>query len=118
MRFLLLLERAGADGAGAPAVATDADDELRQTLCGFRARLAAAGVLLDAAALQPATSDPAWRRAGEPGVGAARSPGPAERAVVGYALIDVRSQHEAWAWAASLPLPACGFEIAVRALVE
>jgi hypothetical protein len=116
MRFMIFV-KAGGEGANG----TPADASQRGALARYHQALAQAGVLLDAAALQPSAQG--WRLRQDAG---ARSlvEGPfadGRDPIAGYTLIQVRSRDEAMEWARRFPLPGgsgAGGEIEVRPLCE
>jgi len=97
------------------------EDALIATMASFHEELAKAGVLLDAAGLQPSAKG--WRVAYEGGRRAVIE-GPfaeTKELVAGYTLIQVRSRDEAMEWARRFPAPMGDQEsglIEVRQLYE
>jgi hypothetical protein len=116
MRFLIIVKAsAGSEAGGMP------DETLLAAMARYHEELAAAGVLLDAAGLQPSAQG--WRvsfAGGERRV----IDGPFSQAselIAGYTLIQVRSREEAMEWSRRFPCPAVGQrggEIEVRPLFE
>jgi hypothetical protein len=116
MRFLIIVKAtAGSEAGGMP------DENLLAAMARYHEELAAAGVLLDAAGLQPSARG--WRvsfAGGERRV----IDGPFSQAgelIAGYTLIQVRSREEAMEWSRRFPCPAVeqhGGEIEVRPLFE
>jgi hypothetical protein len=116
MRFMILVKASAGSEAGAMP-----PESLFAAMASYHEALAQAGVLLDAAGLQP--SGKAWRVRYD---GAQRSviDGPfteSKELVAGYTLIQVRSRDEAVEWARRFPNPAVDGgqgEIEVRPLFE
>lgn len=114
MRFLILVradERTESGVSPSPA--------LNAAMAGFHGELARAGVLLDAAGLQPSAQG--WRvRYDGAARTAAAGPFDDSRSVAGYTLIQVRSSDEALEWARRFPQPAADgiAEIEVRPLLD
>ncbi len=116
MRFLIIIKATAGSEAGVRP-----DQSLRDAMARYHEDLAAAGVLLDAAGLQPSAEG--WRV--RFGGGQRRvTDGPfAETGdlVAGYSLIQVRSREEAMEWSRRFPGPGAdgdGGEIEVRPLFE
>lgn len=81
------------------------DDTLLAAMATFHEALASAGVLLDAAGLQP--SSKGWRIAYDNGCKTVTD-GPfpeTKELIAGYTLIQVRSREEAMEWARRFPAP-------------
>jgi hypothetical protein len=116
MRFMIIVKATPDSEAGVMPEAP-----LRAEMTAYHAALAQAGVLLDAAGLQPSTKG--WRVRYR-GAQAPVIDGPftaAEGLIAGYTLIQVRSREEAMEWARRFPAPmGCGqdAEIEVRQLFE
>ena len=117
MRFMIMV-RATAD---TEAGVFPPDDNLMAAMASYHEELARAGVLLDAAGLQPSAKG--WKvqyRGGQRKV----IDGPfaeAKELVAGYTLIQVRSREEAMEWARRFPAPmgeGVDAEIEVRPLYE
>lgn len=116
MRFMILVKASPGSEAGVMP-----PESLFADMAGYHEALAQAGVLLDAAGLQPSAK--AWRVRHD---GAQRSviDGPfteSKELVAGYTLIQVRSREEAMEWARRFPNPAVDGgqgEIEVRPLFE
>ena len=115
MRFMIIVKATADSEAGVMP-----SDSLIAVMADYHERLARAGVLLDAAGLQPSARG--WRIRHE---GGQRSlvDGPfaeAKELIAGYTLIQVRSREEALEWTRRFPAPfegqAC--EIEVRPLYE
>jgi hypothetical protein len=116
MRFLIIVKATAGSEAGVMP-----DENLLAAMARYHEELAAAGVLLDAAGLQPSAKG--WRvdfAGGERRV----IDGPFDETnalVAGYTLIQVRSREEAMEWTRRFPCPAVepdGGEIEVRPLFE
>ena len=116
MRFMILVKASADSEAGAML-----PESLFAEMAAYHEALATAGVLLDAAGLQP--SRKGWRVRYE-GPRRALIDGPfaeAKELVAGYTLIQVRSRDEAREWARRFPNPAVDggqAEIEVRQLFE
>ena len=117
MRFMIMV-RATAD---TEAGVFPPDDNLIAAMASYHEELARAGVLLDAAGLQPSAKG--WKvqyRGGQRKV----IDGPfaeAKELIAGYTLIQVRSREEAMEWARRFPAPmgeGVDAEIEVRPLYE
>ncbi len=117
MRFMIMVRATRDTEAGV----MPEDDTLMAAMATYHEELAQAGVLLDAAGLQPSAKG--WRirfRNGERSV----VDGPfaeAKDLVAGYTLIQVRSREEAMEWARRFPSPMgerVDGEIDVRQLYE
>ena len=117
MRFMIMVRATRDTEAGV----MPEDDTLMAAMATYHEQLAQAGVLLDAAGLQPSAKG--WRirfRNGERSV----VDGPfaeAKELVAGYTLIQVRSREEAMEWARRFPAPmgdGVDAEIEVRQLFE
>ncbi|KQP13698.1 YciI family protein [Pseudorhodoferax sp. Leaf267] len=119
MRFMIIVKSTPAFEAETQPVA---DEALYAAMADYHEELARAGVLLDAAGLQP--SREGWRI--RYGAGDRRTviDGPfaeAKELIAGYTLIQVRSRDEAMAWARRFPNPVGAgqpAEIEVRQLYE
>jgi hypothetical protein len=120
MKFMILV-KASAQTEAEPDTGLAPDEALFAAMAGYHEELAQAGVLLDAAGLQPSAKGWRIRYAG-----GQRSviDGPfteAKELVAGYTLIQVRSKEEAMEWARRFPAPHGEFadaEIEVRQLFE
>jgi hypothetical protein len=116
MRFMILVKANAASEAG-----TLPEDDLLDAMAGYHEALARAGVLLDAAGLQPSRAG--WRVRHSGGRRAVVD-GPfteTRELVAGYTLIQVRSREEAMEWARRFPSPHGALadgEIEVRQLYE
>jgi uncharacterized protein YndB with AHSA1/START domain len=117
MRFMILVKASPASEAG-----TLPDESLFAAMAAYHEALARAGVLLDAAGLQPSAQG--WRVRYHDGQARVLD-GPfteSKELVAGYTLIDVRSREEAMEWARRFPSPhgvgVDGGEIEVRPLYE
>jgi hypothetical protein len=116
MRFLIIVKATAGSEAGVMP-----DENLLAAMARYHEELAAAGVLLDAAGLQPSAKG--WR-VGFAGGERRVIDGPftdTEALVAGYTLIQVRSRDEAMEWTRRFPCPAVegdGGEIEVRPLFE
>ena len=101
MRFMIIVKATPDTEAGVMP-----QDKLIATLAGYHEELAKAGVLLDAAGLQPSANG--WRiryAGGKRNV----IDGPfaeSDELVAGYTLIQVRTRDEAMEWARRFPSPA------------
>lgn len=119
MRFMIIVKSNPVFEAETTPVA---DDAMYAAMAAYHEDLAKAGVLLDAAGLQP--SRQGWRI--RYGAGDRRSviDGPfaeAKELIAGYTLIQVRSRDEAMEWARRFPNPVGAgqpAEIEVRQLYE
>ena len=116
MRFIILVQASPQSEAGVPPAAP-----LLAAMAAFHAELARAGVLLDAAGLQPSAHG--WRV--HYGADGSRSvtDGPfteRKELVGGYTLIEVRSRAEALEWTRRFPAPHAGIDchIEVRPLLS
>ena len=115
MRFMIIVRATPDTEAGVMP-----EEPLMATMAGYHEALAKAGVLLDAAGLQPSAKG--WRvryRAGRVNV----IDGPfadTKELIAGYTLIQVRSREEAVEWTRRFPAPFEGIacEIEVRQLFE
>jgi hypothetical protein len=100
MRFMMLLKASSAGECGALP-----GEPLLAAMAAYHDELARAGVLLDAAGLEPSAQG--WQVRwvdGQPRV--IEGPfGAGEELVAGYTLIDVRSRDEALEWARRFPAP-------------
>jgi hypothetical protein len=120
MKFMILV-KATKETEAEPDTGLAPDEALFAAMAGYHEELAQAGVLLDAAGLQPSAKGWRIRYAG-----GQRSviDGPfteAKELVAGYTLIQVRSKEEAMEWARRFPAPHGEFadaEIEVRQLFE
>lgn len=100
MRFMILVRANARSEAGAPPEAS-----LMAAMAAFHEDLARAGVLLDAAGLQPSARG--WRVEHHRGESRLVD-GPfaeARELVAGYTLIQVRSREEAVEWSRRFPAP-------------
>lgn len=116
MRFMIIVKATPASEAGHPPSA-----ELRGAMAAYHGELVRAGVLLDAAGLQPSASG--WRvRLGADGRHVTEGPfADTQELIAGYTLIQVRSREEAMEWVRRFPAPfgeGEGGEIEVRQLSE
>jgi len=116
MRFMIIVRATPDTEAGVMP-----EEPLMATMAGYHEALAKAGVLLDAAGLQPSAKG--WRvryRAGRVNV----IDGPfadTKELIAGYTLIQVRNREEAMEWARRFPAPMgeqADAEIEVRQLYE
>jgi hypothetical protein len=120
MRFMIMV-RANADTEAGRFPEGEARQQLFQLMTDFHEQLAKAGVLLDAAGLQP--SSKGWRIQYD-GQQRRVLDGPfaeSKELIAGYTLIQVRSREEAMEWARRYPNPAplgVAGEIEVRPLYE
>jgi hypothetical protein len=116
MRFMIIVKATAGSEAGIMP-----SDTLMVAMADFNAQLARAGLLLDAAGLQP--SRKGWRVRYENGRREVID-GPfadTKELVAGYTLIQTRSREEAQEWARRFPSPHGEFEsgeIEVRQLYE
>ena len=116
MRFMILVKATADSEAGKMP-----HESLFAGMASYHEALAKAGVLLDAAGLQPSAK--AWRVRYD-GQQRALTDGPfteAKELVAGYTLIQVRSREEAMEWSRRFPNPAVDGglgEIEVRQLFE
>ncbi|HEY6087825.1 MAG TPA: YciI family protein [Burkholderiaceae bacterium] len=116
MRFMILVKATVDTEAGAMP-----PESLFAEMATYHEALAKAGVLLDAAGLQPSVK--AWRVRYD-GQRRSLTDGPfteAKELVAGYTLIQVRSREEALEWSRRFPNPAIDggrAEIEVRQLFE
>lgn len=119
MRFMIQVRATPDTEAG---VFPDDGGALMREMTNYHEALAKAGVLLDAAGLQPSAKG--WRVRH---TGAGRAPqlvdGPfadTKELIAGYTLIQVRSREEAMEWVRRFPAPMAGGvgEIEVRQLYE
>jgi len=115
MRFMIIVKATADSEAGVMT-----SDRLVTALADYHAELARAGVLLDAAGLQP--SGKGWRvrfADGRRSVVEGPFAGTGEL-VAGYTLIQVRSREEALEWTRRFPAPVEGrpCEIEARQLYE
>jgi hypothetical protein len=100
MRFIILVKATPQSEAGRLP-----DDTLLQAMVDYHAQLAQAGVLLDAAGLQPSAKG--WRIRHADGQRAVID-GPfteSKEVVAGYTVIQVRSREEALEWTRRFPAP-------------
>lgn len=100
MRFMIIVKASADSEAGKPPA-----PGLMAAMAAYHESLARAGVLLDAAGLQP--SSQGWRiryDAGRPSVIDGPFSGTKEL-VAGYTLIQVRSREEALEWTRRFPAP-------------
>ena len=117
MRFMIIVRATPDTEAGI----FPEDDALMAAMAAYHEELSRAGVLLDAAGLQP--SSKGWRiRHGRDGRRTVVD-GPfaeAKELIAGYTLIQVRSRDEAMEWTRRFPAPFDGIpcEIEVRPLFE
>jgi len=103
MRFMILVKATAQSEAGALP-----EEALMAAMAAYHEELAAAGVLLDAAGLQPSAKG--WRVHYEGGQRYVAD-GPfteSKELVAGYTLIEVRSRDEALAWTRRFPAPFIG----------
>jgi len=120
MRFMIMV-RANADTEAGRFPEGEARQQLFQAMADYHEQLAKAGVLLDAAGLQP--SSKGWRIQYD-GQQRRVVDGPfaeSKELIAGYTLIQVRSRDEAMEWARRFPNPAplgVDGEIEVRPLYE
>lgn len=117
MRFMIMV-RATADSE---AGVMPTDDGLMSAMADYHETLAKAGVLLDAAGLQPSAKG--WRvRYVEGRRAVIDGPHPdCKQLIAGYTLIQTRSKDEAMEWARRFPAPMGAMadgEIEVRQLCE
>lgn len=119
MRFMILVR--SLPQFEAEPVPAAADPALAEAMAAYHDELAKAGVLLDAAGLQP--SHNGWRMRYDPR-GTQLIDGPfadTKELIAGYTLIQVRSREEAIEWSRRFPNPAglgCEALIEVRQLFE
>jgi hypothetical protein len=113
-RYLIMV-RAEADSEANQPPAAD----VLQAMADFHAELSRAGVLLDAAGLQPSAQGWRVRHAGSQPPTVVDGPfAETKELIAGYTLIQARSHDEALAWSMRFPAPfagGCG-EIEVRPL--
>ena len=116
MRFMIIVKATPGTEAGVMP-----EEPLMAVMADYHEELAKAGVLLDAAGLQPSATG--WRvryHAGQASV----SHGPfgnVKELIAGYTLIQVRSREEAIEWARRFPAPMgdkADAEIEIRPLYE
>ena len=82
------------------------DDTLMATMAAYNEELARAGVLLDAAGLQPSAKGWQIRYRADGSQRVVDGPfAEAKELIAGYTLIDVRSRDEAMEWARRFPAP-------------
>ena len=116
MRFMIIVKATSVSEAG-----TMPDESLIASMAAYHQQLAQAGVLLDAAGLQPSAKG--WRIRYSDGKRSVVD-GPfaeSKELVAGYTLIQVRSREEAMEWTRRFPAPAgdaVDSEIEVRQLFE
>lgn len=116
MRFMILVKATRDSEAGALP-----GEALLKAMADFHQQLARAGVLLDAAGLQPSAHG--WR-VHHKGNGRSVRDGPfaeAKELVAGYTIIQTRTRDEALEWSRRFPNPAIDggeAEIEVRPLFE
>ncbi|MBU0604524.1 MAG: YciI family protein [Gammaproteobacteria bacterium] len=116
MRFMIIVKATTDSEAGALP-----DEALIAAMAAYHEELASAGVLLDAAGLQPSAKG--WRISHD---GATRTviDGPftgTKELIAGYTLIQVKSEEEAMEWSRRFPNPAVDggrAQIEVRRLFE
>ncbi len=104
MRFLILVR--STDELEAETVPATPDEALFGAMAAYHEELAKAGVLLDAAGLQPSRTG--WRMVYD-AKGSHLTDGPfaeAKELIAGYTLIQVRSREEAMQWSRRYPNPA------------
>jgi hypothetical protein len=117
MRYMILVKATPQSEAGAPP-----SESLVAAMADYQRALAQAGVLLDAAGLQPSAKGwrVRWGSRGERRV----VDGPfaeTKELVAGYIVVDVRSPDEALEWARRFPAPdgeVVEAEIEVRQIFE
>jgi hypothetical protein len=100
MRFMIMVRANQESEAGAPP-----DEALFQAMADYHEELVKAGVLLDAAGLQPSAKG--WRIEYSGGKRTVVD-GPfaeAKELIAGYTLIQVKSREEAMEWANRFPAP-------------
>jgi hypothetical protein len=98
MRFLIMVK------ANASVVGAVPDETLIAAMAVYQEALAKAGVLLDAAGLQPSAGG--WRidyAGGEPAITEGPFSAPQPGLLAGYTLIQVRSREEALEWSRRFP---------------
>lgn len=121
MRFMIMV-RANPDTEAGRFPQGEAKQRLFNAMAEYHEQLAKAGVLLDAAGLQP--SSKGWRIEFDPAGKRRVVDGPfaeSKELIAGYTLIQVRSREEAMEWARRFPDPApigSGGTIEVRPLYE
>ena len=119
MRFMILVKATPQTEAEGPGFKPD--EALMAAMADYHEQLVKAGVLLDAAGLQPSAKG--WRIRHEGGKRTVID-GPfaeAKELVAGYTLIQVRSREEALEWARRFPNPmgeGARAEVEVRQLYE
>jgi hypothetical protein len=117
MRFMIIVKATSLSEAGVMP-----EEGLLASMAAYHQALANAGVLLDAAGLQPTAKG--WRIRYSGGKRSSVVDGPfseAKELVAGYTLIQVRSREEAMEWTRRFPAPAgdlADCEIEVRQLFE
>ena len=116
MRFMILVRATDAMEAGAQA-----PEGLFAEMAAYHEQLAKAGVLLDAAGLQPTSKGWRVRYAGDRRTVVDGPFAEAKELVAGYTLIQTKTREEAFEWARRFPNPAPdrgAAEIEVRQLFE
>jgi hypothetical protein len=116
MRFMILVRATDATEAGAQA-----SEGFFAEMAAYHEQLAKAGVLLDAAGLQPTSKGWRVRYAGDRRTVVDGPFAEAKELVAGYTLIQTKTREEAFEWARRFPNPAPdrgAAEIEVRQLFE
>ena len=116
MRYLIIVKATAESEAG-----TMPEEQLLRVMADYHEQLARAGVLLDAAGLQPSSQGWRIRYAGEKR-SVVDGPFPETKELIaGYTIIQVKSREEALEWSRRFPNPVGegkAAEIEVRQLLE
>ena len=116
MRFMIMVRATQAMEAGAQA-----PESLFADMLAYHEQLARAGVLLDAAGLQPSAKGWRMRYAGDERTVVDGPFAEAKELIAGYTLIETKTREEAFEWARRFPNPAPdrgAAEVEVRELFE
>jgi hypothetical protein len=116
MRFMIMVRATRAMEAG-----DQAPESLYAEMAAYHEQLAKAGVLLDAAGLQPSVNGWRIRYAGDQRTAVDGPFAETKELIAGYTLIQTKTREEAFEWARRFPNPAPdrgAAEIEVRQLFE
>ena len=115
MRFMILVKASADSEAGVMPT-----EEQIAGMADYHERLARAGVLLDAAGLQPTSKGWRIRYSGARQTVIGGPFGESKELIAGYTIIQVRTREEALEWSRRFPGPDAGVdaEIEVRRLFE
>lgn len=119
MRYMIIVRATAETESELPAPMLD--EQLMAAMAGYHEELAQAGVLLDAAGLQPSSKGWRIRYSGDQRTVVDGPCAEAKELIAGYTLVQVRSREEALQWSRRFPNPIGAgrdAEIEVRRLYE